>query len=884
MEAIPRISRAQSMDALSSQSNVAGYKAALLGAEHATRFYPMLMTAAGTIPPAKVLVLGAGVAGLQALATAKRLGAQTTGYDVRPEVAEQVQSLGANWLDLGIEAVGEGGYARDADRGGARRAAAGADRRDQGVRRRHHDRARARPPGADARHRRGRRRDEAGLRDRRPGRRDGRQLRAHRARRGRGPRRRHDRLAAQPARHDARARQPALRAQRPGAARADARRRGAATWTSRTRSSPAPASRATARSSTRAPARPWSAPGTGCAPHQNLAILVLAGFIGFLVISKVPNTLHTPLMSGTNAIHGIVVLGGIIVLGLGVDGDFRKLLLVIAIAFGTINVVGGFLVTDRMLEMFKGKPKAGSETDPIWPTRSCRTTRLHRGPVHRRLRFFIYGLMGLTGPRTAVRGNRIAAVGMAIAVIATLLIPGMRQLGPDRARHRHRHRVGVPPRAQVKMTAMPQMVALFNGVGGGAVALIAWAEFRETGGYADEAHLRRDLQPLLGDRRLGLVLGLEHRLRQAAGDPARRPITDRAPADRQPRAARRSRSAPVAIVAGPRRRVADDRPARARGRARQLMVLPIGGADMPVVISLLNAFTGLSPPRAGIALEQHRADRRGHDRRRLRLDPDAAHGQGHEPLDPVDRRRRRSAAWSSKVPAARRGDRPVRSTTRRRRGPDRLRQPGRDRAGLRHGRRPGPARRARDDQELEEPGRGQVRHPPGRGPHARAHERAAGRGRRARTTSSRRWTRSTASSRGRTSRWSSAPTTSPTPTRATRADSPIYGMPILNVDERAGDHRAQALDALGLRGSDNPLFLRAEDRDAVRRRAASVSAIWGSGARWLSSRSWPPSFRTAAASRSPPWRRYGGSKPYHTRFSLADRRGGFRRNHHSRRK
>jgi NAD(P) transhydrogenase subunit alpha len=113
MEAIPRISRAQAMDALSSQSNVAGYRAALLGAQQIGRFYPMLMTAAGTIPPAKVLVLGAGVAGLQALATARRLGAQTTGYDVRPEVAEQVRSLGANWLDLGIEAAGEGGYARE---------------------------------------------------------------------------------------------------------------------------------------------------------------------------------------------------------------------------------------------------------------------------------------------------------------------------------------------------------------------------------------------------------------------------------------------------------------------------------------------------------------------------------------------------------------------------------------------------------------------------------------------------------------------------------------------------------------------------------------------------------------------------------------------------
>jgi NAD(P) transhydrogenase subunit alpha len=115
MEAIPRISRAQSMDALSSQSNVAGYRAALLGAEEMGRFYPMLMTAAGTIRPAKVLVLGAGVAGLQALATARRLGAQVTGYDVRSAVKEQVQSLGAAFLELeaGKGAEGEGGYARE---------------------------------------------------------------------------------------------------------------------------------------------------------------------------------------------------------------------------------------------------------------------------------------------------------------------------------------------------------------------------------------------------------------------------------------------------------------------------------------------------------------------------------------------------------------------------------------------------------------------------------------------------------------------------------------------------------------------------------------------------------------------------------------------------
>jgi NAD(P) transhydrogenase subunit alpha len=95
----------------------------------------------------------------------------------------------------------------------------------------------------------------------------------------------------------------------------------------------------------------------------NLAILVLAGFIGFVVISKVPNTLHTPLMSGTNAIHGIVLLGALLLFGLsGLDG-LSKGLLVIAVAFGTINIIGGFLVTDRMLEMFKSKPKPKADKD-----------------------------------------------------------------------------------------------------------------------------------------------------------------------------------------------------------------------------------------------------------------------------------------------------------------------------------------------------------------------------------------------------------------------------------------------------------------------------------------------------------------------------------------
>jgi NAD(P) transhydrogenase subunit alpha len=115
LEAVPRISRAQSMDALSSQANISGYRAALIGAQELGRFFPMLMTAAGTIRPATVLVLGAGVAGLQAIATARRLGAVVQGFDVRAAVKEQVESLGAHFLefDLGGDLEGAGGYAKE---------------------------------------------------------------------------------------------------------------------------------------------------------------------------------------------------------------------------------------------------------------------------------------------------------------------------------------------------------------------------------------------------------------------------------------------------------------------------------------------------------------------------------------------------------------------------------------------------------------------------------------------------------------------------------------------------------------------------------------------------------------------------------------------------
>ena len=222
----------------------------------------------------------------------------------------------------------------------------------------------------------------------------------------------------------------------------------------------------------------------------DIAVLVLAGFVGFAVISKVPNTLHTPLMSGTNAIHGIVVLGGLLLMA-DSSGVLEKILLVIAVAFGTINVIGGFLVTDRMLEMFKAKdpPKAGRGANGRgFGERGERATVFLQGANFIDAAYIvafglmIYGMSGLTGPRTAVRGNQIAAVGMAVAVVATLLRKGefhgsstvvliIVGLAIGTA-------IGVPAARNVKMTQMPQMVALFNGVGGGAVALIAWVEYR----------------------------------------------------------------------------------------------------------------------------------------------------------------------------------------------------------------------------------------------------------------------------------------------------------------------------------------------------------------------------------------------------------------------
>jgi NAD(P) transhydrogenase subunit beta len=367
-----------------------------------------------------------------------------------------------------------------------------------------------------------------------------------------------------------------------------------------------------------------------------LAILVLAAFVGFEVISKVPNTLHTPLMSGTNAIHGIVLLGGLLLMH-EAHGVLEKLILVIAIIFGTINIIGGFFVTDRMLGMFKRKPAPqteDAEEAAAKPKRQLSGAAIagilaaivagvvvaisEKGNWVQKPHFiqllyivaftlFILGLRGLAGPNTAVQGNLIAAVGMAIAFVATLLIPGVTHgtstvilmivglvLGTA---------IGVPSARAVKMTAMPQMVALFNGVGGGAVALIAWTEYRHK--FGGDFPLQQEI-PSLFAAIVGSVSfwGSNIAFGKLQEILPGRPI--KVPGQQIVNGVLFLIAVVSAVV------LASGTHSQAlfiigilvaAAILGNMVVLPIGGADMPVVISLLNAFTGLSAAATGVALD-----------------------------------------------------------------------------------------------------------------------------------------------------------------------------------------------------------------------------------------------------------------------------------------
>jgi NAD(P) transhydrogenase subunit beta len=218
---------------------------------------------------------------------------------------------------------------------------------------------------------------------------------------------------------------------------------------------------------------------------------------------------------------------------------------------------------------------------------------------------FIYGLSGLTGPRTAVRGNRIAAVGMAIALVATLLIDGMHNWALIVIGIVIGTIVGVPAARNVKMTAMPQMVALFNGVGGGAVALIAWAEFRETDGFATVptyVAIFSVFAAIIGSVSFwGSNIAFAKLQELISG----RPVTVGPGRTQQVLNLLLLLGAVacgVAIVAGSNDEILMLALLVLAAILGNFVVLPIGGADMPVVISLLNAFTGLSAAATGIAL------------------------------------------------------------------------------------------------------------------------------------------------------------------------------------------------------------------------------------------------------------------------------------------
>jgi H+-translocating NAD(P) transhydrogenase subunit beta len=216
---------------------------------------------------------------------------------------------------------------------------------------------------------------------------------------------------------------------------------------------------------------------------------------------------------------------------------------------------------------------------------------------------FIYGLMGLTGPKTAVRGNRIAAVGMAIAVIATFLIPGIGNWGLIALGIVIGTIVGVPAARSVKMTAMPQMVALFNGVGGGAIALIAWSEFRHTGGYDGEptyVAIFSLFSAIVGSVSFWGSNIAFAKLQEIL--PGRPVSIGRAQQFVNLALLAVAVACAVAIVTGSDSELLMIVLLVAAAVLGNFVVLPIGGADMPVVISLLNAFTGLSAAAAGIAL------------------------------------------------------------------------------------------------------------------------------------------------------------------------------------------------------------------------------------------------------------------------------------------
>ena len=357
LDGIPRISRAQSMDALTSMSTCAGYKGILMAADRLTTFVPQMFTAVGQIKPAKVMVIGVGVAGLQALATAKRLGAITYAADIRPMASENAMSLGAKVVDTTVPpelAIAEGGYANrlPADVLIQEQEALKATIQEMDIVLRPHPRQ-DRP---DHHHGRDGEGHEEGFRHRGHLHRPGRQLRTYSEGRHRDQVRRdadggeeHPRPPADELHLDV-LQQPLQPRELPGQGR-------------QVRPRPQRRDHPEVAGVHRRPAGPSGRPrGHGLMIHPLIliAVFLVSAVLGYFIIRTVPSLLHTPLMSGMNALSGVTIVGAIVATGvafLAGDGLWAQLAGGLAIVLAAVNVFGGFGVTHRMLKMFDKKKK-----------------------------------------------------------------------------------------------------------------------------------------------------------------------------------------------------------------------------------------------------------------------------------------------------------------------------------------------------------------------------------------------------------------------------------------------------------------------------------------------------------------------------------------------
>ena len=499
MELMPRITRAQSMDVLSSQANLAGYRAVIDAAEEYGRALPMMMTAAGTVPAAKVFIMGVGVAGLQAIATARRLGAIVTATDVRPATKEQVESLGAKFLAVEDEefknAQTAGGYAKEMSKEyQAKQAALTAEH----IKKQDIVITTALIPGRpapQADHQGDGGLDAAGLGDRRSRGRARRQCGRRQARRGGAGRRRQDRRLSQRAGAAGGLGLGALR-QEPADLPRDHDRQEreelAVNWDDEIVKGTAAHPRRRGRASE------FQAEDGGLTENLmeqianavdpfvfRLSIFVLAVFVGYYVVWSVTPALHTPLMSVTNAISSVIVVGALLAVGVALIA----------------NDNGTVLARAASASSRWCSPRSTSSAASWSPSACWRCTRRKRSDGDRHCKpalelisdanlvallylvagvLFILALRGLSSPDTSRRGNYLGMIGMAIAVLTTLAAHPPAEparLGPGGRRHRLGGGIGAVIARRVPMTSMPELVAAFHSLVGMAAVLVAAGAF-----------------------------------------------------------------------------------------------------------------------------------------------------------------------------------------------------------------------------------------------------------------------------------------------------------------------------------------------------------------------------------------------------------------------